>query len=396
MPNNSTVYLPNQATIGETEAVLVQYFLENGKYPDSMIVDFSECIFIEVSTMMLLIALFSDRVDRKLETIIKLPTSKRIRDVMRTWNFPDAISRATGRPFSLLVTKGDLKYFGENPDHSHQTYQTKYFDDSISHLVHSNFFSIISFSPAEVSKTRLVTEESKRWEGGLIRSVLAKHLNGPDGYMASRVVYESMTNAARHPGASLIQVGSKFCKPGEQNGDQKGHFTISFWDDGRSMIDTLFSAITSGPVRSKETPQEFYKEHLVVLKDHTGTTKSEFTVFSGQELNDNPYEYEVLFAATFPGITSDIEGKEHNVHEDVVKNNPEFTSPGMGLYVLLNTAIDIFGGSVAFRTKNYFMNVKKRTPKSAPNVFKAKIQYFDEEKFPPFKGNLITVRLPLN
>ncbi len=197
MPNDNTVHLPAQATVGGTEAILAQYFLEKGRYPTTMTLDFSACRFVEVTTLMFVIPLLSDRISRELQTHIRLPRFKAVRDFMRVWNFPEAVARATGRPFSSFVCQDDLKYFGENRSPSQQKYTSKFLDPSVTRLVYQSFFGIVSFSPAQLSRTRLVTEESKRWEGQLIRSVLSKHLDGPDGYMASRIVYESMTNSAR-------------------------------------------------------------------------------------------------------------------------------------------------------------------------------------------------------
>lgn len=392
-----TATLPEVATIGAAEETLRVFFRELGSTkPESLTIDFSNCRYVEVSTLMFVIALMADRLAAKpvLETKLRLPRAKSVRDFMRAWNFPEAVLKATQRSFYSLVRDEDLKFFGENKSPLQLTYKCKFLDESVSRLVSQNFFAILTLTPAQMSRTRLVTEESKRWESELVRSVLGKHLDGPDTYMASRIVYESMTNAARHPGATVIQTASKFNAPREERGDKAGHFTITFWDNGRSMIDTLLEAIVEGKqIRSRETP-ELYRDHILVLKDHSGKKQREYVLSSKNAPSANDPEYEVLFATTFPGISRDAEGKEHEVHSDLQRDHPALTLPGMGLYVLLNAVIDVFKGSISFRTKDSFMNIKKAASGSGA-TYRAKIQNFDPVVFPTFKGNLVTVRLPL-
>ena len=67
-------------------------------------------------------------------------------------------------------------------------------------------------------------------------------------------------------------------------------------------------------------------------------------------------------------------------------------SPGMGLHYLMNAAIDLYGGTVSFRTKNYFLNIKKAKKQSAATYGAKIIRYSTSQSIP---GNMITVRLPL-
>ena len=63
----------------------------------------------------------------------------------------------------------------------------------------------------------------------------------------------------------------------------------------------------------------------------------------------------------------------------------------MGLYVLTNTVIDVFGGELSFRTGNLFLNVKDN-PKG--RGYLAKIKRYGQW-YPPISGNMLTVRLPI-
>ena len=67
----------------------------------------------------------------------------------------------------------------------------------------------------------------------------------------------------------------------------------------------------------------------------------------------------------------------------------------MGLYVLTNTTIDVFGGMLSFRTKNYFMNIKAHVDKSnAKSNYQVKVKKYGSW-VPNFVGNMVTIRLPL-
>jgi hypothetical protein len=69
----------------------------------------------------------------------------------------------------------------------------------------------------------------------------------------------------------------------------------------------------------------------------------------------------------------------------------------MGLANLVNAAVDVLKGSVAFRSGSLFMNIRgAKRSRAAPRtiapagVYSAKI----ERRWPIF-GNVVTVRLPL-
>jgi len=394
--DNNNIILPEVSTIGATEKAFRDFFVTSTTpYPKHLIIDMSRSQYIEVATLMFLISYISSRVSSNLKTIIKIPIKKEVRDFFRLWNFPIALSNATNLSFVSFVDKADKeKYFGENESADSYTYKPRFKDQSITRLVFENFFSIITLYPLEYSRTRLVSDESMRWETELIKSILSKLLDGPESYIASRIIFESMTNATRHSGATLIQTASKFNAPFEEGTDKLGHFTVSIWDNGKSIIDTLSEAvINSKEMRLSETPKLYYYVK-VINKDAQGEIIRERLLHSGSLPNKETSAGDLLLFTTFPGITSDITGKDHSVHADLERSDPMLALPGMGLYVLMNTAIDIFGGSISFRSKDFFMNIKKaKRIKGAQ--YRAKIQYYDSNIIPVFKGNLITVRLPL-
>jgi hypothetical protein len=65
----------------------------------------------------------------------------------------------------------------------------------------------------------------------------------------------------------------------------------------------------------------------------------------------------------------------------------------MGLFVLTSEAIDVFGGTVSIRTKNLFLTIQA-THRPDNIRYAVKIRRFGAW-YPPFLGNMMTVRLPL-
>ena len=54
------------------------------------------------------------------------------------------------------------------------------------------------------------------------------------------------------------------------------------------------------------------------------------------------------------------------VDREIEKLDHRLVRPGMGLHVLTSTVLDIFGGSVSFRTDRHFMHVSRLTKRQWP------------------------------
>jgi hypothetical protein len=174
-----------------------------------------------------------------------------------------------------------------------------------------------------------------------------------------------------------------------------GYLTIVFWDDGQSIVDTLKEAILSGKsIRSIEVP-DLYADFEMLRCNHKGEIQSQTVVKSSYVPDVTTPEDLLLLAATFPGITRDVSGAGRDAMT-TPPANPILESPGMGLYVLLNTVIDVFGGSVFFRTKRLGMSVKKAAlSRHTPSAkYVAKIREFGNHT-PRLLGNMVVVRLPV-
>jgi hypothetical protein len=172
------------------------------------------------------------------------------------------------------------------------------------------------------------------------------------------------------------------------------HFTVSFWDDGKSMTSTLKSAIDLDQknVRQKY-PTDLDTNYL--FKYYEGQNLVEEQALDSTLPLDSATPLRLLLlAAIFPGVTCDASGKGHRVHKELEKAEPILATLGMGLFALVRTVVDKFDGSVAFRTGKYFMNVKRAKGNSRKEQYQVKI-VAKPPTTPAFLGNLVTVRLPL-
>ena len=387
--------LPTTATVAALEEALLQVSREMGAEPDRLDVDLTQCDYVEPAALVYFLSVLAARRGKRLETRLCLPRSKDVRDFLRVWNFPAAVRHVAGQSFSALVPPEDLQFFGENPTPATMKYAGRLLDEGVERLVSDKFFALMTFLPEQIrSRTRLVVNESARWEEKLVRSVLATHLNGPDGYVASRIVFESMMNAVRHPRARHIVTTSKFDAPGECQADSKGHLTLIYWDDGTSMFTTLMEAIIAGKEVRSTTVPELSAGYQLTIVDENGVRQPPSLVNSDLVPNRSMPRPVVLLSTLFPGVTCDVTGTGHEVHEELRRARPEYALPGMGLAALVNAVVDVFSGNLAVRTLDFFMSVKKAYKKDKGAKYRAKIALFDP-KIGNFLGNMLTIRLPL-
>lgn len=397
---------PSSATIEAVETALQAVPASS----HSLILDFSKSVFIEVATLQFVVALVAQRTRASLTTRMKLPSGEEgfpARSFMRRWSFPAALKSATNLRFDAFVVESDLEYFqGKGGDagpglyaQKEETYKLPSGDVTFTVDAH-RFFEFCTWDITKYrDPKRLVMDACATWNVKPVMAALARNLRRPgnsrqggmaDVYLTSRVFYEAMTNAVRHPGANLIQVVSHL----DAQGTKKQHFTIVFWDDGKSMLHTLAAALEARKPIRRPSPSDFETHYqLTRVGDTDGAESVEF--LSSRETPDSSQdEMRLLLATLFPGTTSSVSGEDHSASPDLVAADARLGEPGMGLFVLVSTAIDMFGGSVAFRTDRYFMNIKASSRAKQAAAYAVKIRRYPAA-VPSFLGNMVTVRLPL-
>ena len=369
--------------------------------PARLCIDMSRVDFILVECLMTLVAEISRRQERGLGTTLRLPQSERVRAFLREWDFPIVVKQITGITFYDLVDPRDHHFFrgrggdgGVDGERSFKIYKSYHWRDQEWKvpLDMNRFFAFRTWDVADFLQAddplrfkRAVLDESERWANDTVIEAVLRNALGPYyKYLPSHIVHEAMSNAFRHGGARSIAAVSK--ADFGRNIGRSRFLTLSFWDDGVPMHGTLKAALhLNKPIVSGihgVTPQIEYD-----VRQGTERLKRSSAVIPGAEGNNEDF----LLAALFPGVTSDPDGIGHFPHPEM--SDPVGSLPGSGLSNLVNAAVDIFGGSVAIRSGAYFMNVK-RSKKTSPDATAPKYGVKIEDHG-PFKGNMVTVRLPL-
>jgi anti-sigma regulatory factor (Ser/Thr protein kinase) len=407
---DTNIRLPSTcADVGEIEAIIRHLFL-NICEPRLLKIDMNDVVYITAPCLIYLISFTENVLEKGYEVRYHLPADIGVRDILRIWRFPVVIREITGRGFASLVRNEDLIYFGEShlSGDYYKTFSAN--DEGLAELIKKDFFSLVSvpFSN-DVEKSFAIDNQHRKWSEEIIKSILKRHLATYDGVnenlIPNRIIYECMTNAFRHSKAVKLVTGAYF--------DRRGNFlTITFWDNGESIISTLRRALE--------------ENHLARVKDNDGNDLNLGIHFSisvksnmKDELIDDYYHSdidptlesnysELLLAAVTPGVSRDPYGKDIRFSRNpfLESDIQQFNKPGMGLTTLLNATIDLLDGSVAIRSGSYFVNFKKPTLKEYDNytnksgkfkykrLYKAKVIKY-EDHVPTFKGNMITIRLPL-
>lgn len=362
--------------------------------PRRIVFDFSKTTFIEAAALQVVIAA-ALRIKREGDAFgLRISESQAVRDFWRAWGFPKALTAALGTDsFVNMTSLGDRHYFGEDQKHylpSSLPAHPGFPGDSIRSTNFFGFHSLM-FEP-DTHWSRLAYEEKDSWNASHIRVVLAGKLGRDSNYFPSRVVFEAVLNALRHPEATIMQTAST-----DQRTKKGRQFTVHFWDDGVSMSDTLRRAIERGTKVRGESEQDFARTYLLVeSSDDDPESKRESVEVTDTVLQKGISSERALFATILPGVSSDAFGPELPVAEEVLHEDIRFGRRGMGLFVLINAVVEVLGGSVAFRTGHLFMNVRSTTPlerKQSGATLRVRIKR-RPAALPGFLGNLITVRVP--
>lgn len=373
-------------------------------------IDMRKAAFIDVSGMQYLCARIAERAAAGQDTALALPDKREVREHLRNWRFPQAAAAAAGaRGFRSLVEPASLRYFGERLREPGSAIGHQ---DEESGQLPPHYFPIRSrFAVGGVLDPELAAQETRQWQSRYLLTVLNGHLNRHGRRIATHVVHEAIINAIRHPGARILQTGSLFQDAGKPpadgsekrtaRGSKNGLLTIVIWDDGESIIDTMRAgAVRQGRLVPHGDPC-LHRDFVVKLVDlddmqSTFTTRSDAVATSGSS------DDALLLAALFPGVTSrpDQEQADSPHHMSAEDRNEDGDDdkpprgPGMGLHVLSNTVLDVFGGTVAIRTGHYFANFKpSRQPSRGSGLPPVAVKV--ARRTTAFYGNMITLRIPL-
>jgi len=354
-----------------------------------VVLDLTDCRFIELASLIYLSSRIAQHARRGGAISLRLPRERKVRDFFRDWDFPHTLFDSSGLRFQEIVASNDRHYFGERRREIAKTDAWSWYADQ---SFPSHMFPIQTFFSRSTEYGRhLAAMQSERWQGPYVLAVLDRYLNGHGKRVATHIVFEAIMNAVRHPQATLIQFASHYTPPGRSG---VGHLTLVVWDDGKGIVPTLRAATLAGDLRTSPDAMLHRQFETRILR--FDGTKSNETVSSKDAPTTTTPNPLLLLSALFPGVTS-LPGRQYgDAHPDVGQDQPALKEPGMGLFVLLNTAVDVFGGEVAVRTSDLFMNIK-RTDGTATTDNLPPLQAKIAESSPNsnFMGNMLTIRLPI-
>lgn len=399
--------LPSTVTIGAVETAISDWSATHD-WHTPLCIDLQDARWIDVSALLHIIAVTADRHrTSQLITRLRIPQDKRLRDFLRVWQFPQAFTTATGLRFHEVVPSEDLTYFGEVQD----TYDLHgrpitTLGRDVHVLESTRFFGFQCYNvTSDRSKDVMIQQACSHWSNSLVLSVLSRHLFGRSLDVSRVTIYESLLNAAQHANATRVCLVSKLDQPnaGQASGSQgstQGSLTISVWDDGLSIIDTLRTRLNDGlPIRAPVRPVSLLLTKFMLQEVPDATVSATLSAeFTPSATCTNP---QLLLSSLFPGITRKAaanQGQESHSTESIrLTQSRTGGDPGMGLYALIQAAIKSFRGSVAIRSSRYFMNVRSPTSNEQSKLgidYVAKITTLPDH-LPAFCGNMLTIRLPL-
>ena len=426
------VEVAGNANADRLETKLVAALGSGGSESPALIVDLSATRYVDVSALVYITSLIVQRLDRGFETFISLPKgqlgSSAVMHFLRAWRFPEALTEATAKPFeSYLLDDHDRHYYrAVQKERPEPYYVGGYVRPDVGRILSERFFALRTFRPAsERSAVGIPIGESNRWQEDLIRRVLASRLRRAErspGLVGSAIVFESLLNALRHSQANVIQMVSRFDDPSTRARHLPGasrapaqvpHFKLVVWDDGESSVDTLRRAAAEpGGCRVANVPKALHRAFWVVEREYKQRGGNGRRVESWETPNAASTDEQLLLATMFPGVTCDVSGTGHRIHPglpsdlggvvDVARLDADerqrVLGPGMGLYLLLNVAVDVFQGTVSYRTRTLSLKIQGASEELCGEQgvrYRAAIERLPS-CLPPFRGNMLTVSLPLN
>jgi hypothetical protein len=338
---------------------------------------------MDLHSTMLILAVLSRMGAKKRRVMLRLPHKSDVCHFLAAWEFVPALEEVLGRPANSFLTNDQLQRIQEADDPTNNPYMDARLDrdGALQRLYSSKFFSLQSFSrQSSLFSASLAADVARDWRQVMIEHVLARMLPQGAELFRSRIVFEAMMNAIRHPQANLILTASMIRR------EHSAHrFSVGFWDNGSLIPSTLRRALRKG---------------LSIRGKAFGTVQCEYIVYAGTEgrrrgsvlptevPNKGAPDASLLLASLFPGITCDPFG--------LTRLTEAPTPPGMGLYFITNAAVTVFGGRVSLRCGREELQISRPKRESARGGETFNVRLRTHPMASWINGNLLWVELPVS
>lgn len=396
--NGTSVRLDREVRVHEMEQALMNCLAGPGADAEELVVDLGQTRYLHPVAALYLLAIARSWTQRERRFVLRLPRDgehgRRVRDFLRVWNFPRALEFATGLEFIDLVVPEDREFFYEG---------VKYYSEgekwlppagaahnrpaarALRELERRRFFGFVPYELAPRNPdTSVVEREWSRWRAPLVKSVLNSYLGRAGDDVPRAVIAELALNAVDHPQAKQLYAVSYVDR--RKPSREPVAFTLSMWDDGLGIVDTLRACLDQGgPIRIRETKES---ENFIIQSEGWTPNRKKLDARSWNPVADTS-DQELLLASMFDGITRRA-GEMLSTGEDELK----ISVVGNGLYSLYTSVLNGLNGTVAVRSGSFFMNLKK--DRRGPRLYQAKIVDYRSRRWPSFAGNMLTIRVPVS
>lgn len=360
---------------------------------------------------------------------LKLPKQKRVRDMLRVWNFDEALRDAVGSRLSRFCDEDDRAHYFP-PNEIQTTFDIKLFP-TIHHPSNDpgsnsdtgsqpriNFFGFRTIHvPAVEAKAQYALAEKELWQSPNVRRLLERDLKLDVRFFSARIIFEAVFNALRHPSADIVQTathtryfyelsqarlsfneGSE--SPPSPSPPSKSA-VVHYWDDGVSLLDIINSNLAEGHGRRTSSAGDFATSYRLLWKAWDDIEPSiDRIVTTSEDADSNSHVSEKLLFILQPYVSMVPSLYGHTSTVETTEDDPRLASVGMGLYLLLDTTVRMFGGKVRIRTANIHMDIYKgKLRQSSRGAATPKHDYTVEVRemsplLPKFPGNMITISIP--
>lgn len=426
--------LSEYAYVGRAEKEFHDFYKDKD-YKSPLIIDLSQVLYIQITTLVYLAQIVYKRELDSLKTFLGLPVSDEVRIFMFTWRFFEIIEELTGKNiFNYIVgnqkkfppakfnIEGTTFYLNINKDY----FDKHYNEEQLKNLVKKGFFSLICEPFKEENQKYLALKKQKRtWSTEkLITDILQKNLLEDvaiGSLLANTIIVECLTNAANHPDSDHLVIGSFYDFTNKEkvltgNKSKKNFFTIVIWDDGDSIINTLLDPINlNSSIRATDSfevaKKSGYKPWFrIVRNNYTSNSNNESLFYDFLPTKESGND-EILLSSFLPGISRKPINKKEGTEESYISSS----GTGLGLTQLLKAVIKDLNGSIHVRTSDYLLeiiraragggiayndmlfykNLSLNEKKEVDFYCKSELTLYNTKDI-SFKGNMITIKIPLN
>lgn len=354
-----------------------------------LLLDLAKVKYLDHDCLLQIAALVRFRSLRDLETFIGLPKSRFVFEYLRAWDFPQMLELVSDCGFRDLLSRDDAERWAIESRNTPKYVEV--LETPGGGREGMLLRQQLACTPIDVQGDglRVATIAQDRWRESHLIGILNLYLRGRGNRVPDQIVREVVLNAVHHPEARMAFTSAQFGRPPSWLGAAPARFQFGIWDDGLAMGETLRRAKKLGPIHSDAYGMIDETFRVQVIKSSGNESIRVIDSTNAHLATDMP---SFTIAAFLAGITSNPKDREASQFRDQDEFNVSPTAGGFGLRHLRRNVIDLFGGTIKYRTGNYRLSMRSG---GAPNEYHVHIAYMPKTSW-PLKGNLLFIDLPLS